>query len=204
MCRVSSPLTRRAVLRVGLVVAVGTVAAPALAACDRGPTPEQVTAAALLPLADQALADQAAAQELAPRAPEYTDALGVVAEQRAAHAQALREEITRLDQDTARRIATPAALSSAASAAPASSARASSAVDSPASSSAGSPSAGSPSAGPSATSTPTATTVPALREQLASSARSAGDATASLVGYPAGLAGAISASVTSMVEVQLQ
>ncbi|GAB88809.1 hypothetical protein [Gordonia rhizosphera] len=190
MCRVSSPLTRRAVLRGGLVVAVGTVAAPAFAACDRGPTPEQITAATLLPLADQALADQAAAQELAPRAPEYTDALGVVAEQRAAHAQALREEITRLDQDTARRIATPAALSSAPASSP---------VDSPTSSSAASSS-----AGPSATTTPTATTVPALREQLASSARAAGDATSSLVGYPAGLAGAISASVTSMVEVQLQ
>ncbi|AZG44087.1 hypothetical protein [Gordonia insulae] len=179
MCRVTPPLTRRAILRAGLTVTAGTIAVTTIGACDTGPSPEQVTAAALVPLADAALADQAAAQSLAPRAPEYAGALGVVAAQRGEHARALREEITRLDEETAGRIATPAASTSA----PASAAPGDASITAP---------------------TPAApTTVPALREQLSSSARAAGDATANLTGYPAGLAGSISASVTSMVEVQL-
>ncbi|MFW0796301.1 hypothetical protein AAFP30_20985 [Gordonia sp. CPCC 205515] len=180
MCRVSTPLTRRAVLRGGLVITAGTVAASVVAACDRGPTPEQVTAAALVPLADSALADQYAAQQLSPQSAEYSAALGVVATQRGDHARALREEITRLDQETANRITDPAVASTSASA----------------------------SVAPGATSTspapaPAPTTVSALRTQLTASARAAGDAAVSLNGYPAGLAGSIGASVTSMVEVQL-
>ncbi|MFW0784725.1 hypothetical protein AAFP35_09400 [Gordonia sp. CPCC 206044] len=162
MCRVPSPLTRRVVLRGGLTAATGVAVGAALAGCDRGPSAEQITAAALLPLADAALADQVAAQSLAPRAPAYTRALGVVAEQRGAHAQALREEITRLDQETANRIVAP-------SAAP----------------------------------IPPPTTVAELRGRLTRSARLAGDAGSSLSGYSAGLAGSVSAAVTSMVEVQL-
>ncbi|MGV9712420.1 hypothetical protein ACWDTI_17360 [Gordonia sp. NPDC003424] len=180
MCRVRTPLTRRAVLRGGLVAAAGTVALPAIAACDRGPTPEQVTAAALLPMADAALADQLAAQQLSPQEPEYSAALTVIATQRGDHARALREEITRLDQRTADRIATPGSASGTASATPSADA----------------------SAAPPVTS-PTPTTVSGLRAALGVSARNAGDAAVSLSGYPAGLAGSISASVTTMVEVQL-
>ncbi|MYR05888.1 hypothetical protein GTV32_05960 [Gordonia sp. SID5947] len=179
MCRVTSPLTRRAVLRGGIAVTVGTVAAVTVSACDSGPSPEQITAAALVPLADAALADQAAAQALAPRTPEYANALGVVAEQRGEHARVLREEITRLDEQTAGRIAaTPGAASSPAASA-------------------------SPGSSPVPTPAPAATTVDALRTQLARSARTAGAASVDLSGYSAGLAGAVSASVTSMVEVQL-
>lgn len=181
MCRVSTPLTRRTVLRGGLVVTAGTVVASAMAACDRGPTPEQNTAAALVPLTNAALADQFAAQQLSTQTPEYSAALGVIAAQRGDHARALREEITRLDQDTANRINDPAAPS--ASAAPTA--------------------AGTASTSSAPTPTPTPTTVSALRTQLSASARAAGDAAVALNGYPAGLAGSIGASVTSMVEVQL-
>ncbi|WAC55139.1 hypothetical protein [Gordonia sp. SL306] len=180
MCRVTSPLTRRAVLRGGLAVTVGTVAAATVAACDSGPSPEQITAAALVPLADAAFADQASAQSLAPRTPEYANALGVVAEQRGEHANALREEVARLDEQTAGRISVPGAATP--SSAPASAPPNSPATPAPA---------------------PTASTVDALRAQLARSARTAGDASVNLSGYSAGLAGAVGASVTSMVEVQL-
>ncbi|GAA3690160.1 hypothetical protein GCM10022238_03720 [Gordonia hankookensis] len=179
----TSPLTRRAVLRGGLAVTVGTVAAATVAACDSGPSPEQITAAALVPLADAAFADQASAQSLAPRTPEYANALGVVAEQRGEHAQALREEVARLDEQTAGRISVPGAAT-------------------PSSASPPSPRSSAPPNSPSAPA-PTASTVDALRAQLARSARTAGDASVNLSGYSAGLAGAVGASVTSMVEVQL-
>ncbi|MDY6811521.1 MAG: hypothetical protein SW127_21345 [Actinomycetota bacterium] len=177
MSRVTTPLPRRTVLRGSLVVVAGGVAASAVAACDRGPTPDQITAAALAPLADAALADQAAARALAPQVPEYTNALGVVADQRGEHAQVLREEITRLDERTAARIG---AAGDAGSTTP-------------------SPAATSTPAAP----TPTVSTVAGMRGLLQQSARTAADATVSLSGYPAGLAGAISAAVTSMAEVQL-
>lgn len=185
MCRVSTPLTRRTVLRGGLVVTAGTVVASAMAACDRGPTPEQNTAAALVPLTNAALADQFAAQQLSTQTPEYSAALGVIAAQRGDHARALREEITRLDQDTANRINDPAAPS--ASAAPTAAGTAST----------------SPAPTPAPAPAPAPTTVSALRTQLSASARAAGGAAVALNGYPAGLAGSIGASVTSMMEVQL-
>jgi hypothetical protein len=182
MCRVTSPLTRRTVLRGGLAVTAGTVALSAISACDRGPTADQITAAALVPLAQAALADQAAAQSLAPRTPDYTNALGVVASQRGEHARALREEITRLDQETADRIGTPAGQ--------------------PGTSGGASAPTPPPSTGPVST-IPEVTSVTDLRGRLSRSARTAGDAAGALGGYAAGLAGAVSASVTSMVEVQL-
>lgn len=175
MCRVTTPLPRRSVLRGSLVVVAGGVAASAVAACDRGPTQDQITAAALAPLADAALADQAAAQALAPQVPEYSNALGVVANQRGEHAQALREEVTRLDERTAARIAAAGDATSTSTAA----------TSTP------------------AAPTPTVSTVAEMRSLLQRSARTSADATVSLSGYPAGLAGAVSASVTSMVEVQL-
>ena len=178
MSRVTTLLPRRAVLRGGLIALAGGVAAPAVAACDRGPTPDQITAAALAPLADAALADAAAARMLAPQVPEYTNALGVIADQRGEHAQVLVEEITRLDDRTAARISTSATPGSAA---PSTSAAAS--APTPA--------------------TPTVSSVAGMRGLLQQSARTSADATVSLSGYPAGLAGAISAAVTSMVEVQL-
>ncbi|MEE3850619.1 hypothetical protein VZC37_09755 [Gordonia sp. LSe1-13] len=177
MSRVTTPLTRRAVLRGGLAATAGAITISAVAACDRGPSPEQITAAALLPLADAALADQAAATALAPLTPEYANALGVVAAQRGEHAQSLREEITRLDQETAGRIASTGAA-------------------------AGSSAPNGPSGAP-APPAPTVSTVAGMRDLLRQSARTSAQATGSLSGYPAGLAGAISASVTSMVEVQL-
>lgn len=178
MCRVRTPLTRRAVLRGGLAVAAGTAVGTVVAACDRGPSPEQITAAALLPLADAALADQAAAQTLSPQEPEYAKALTVIAQQRGQHATSLREEITRLDQDTAGRIGAPAGTSTAPT--------------------------GDATAGTSAGAAPTTVaTVSAMRSRLTRSARAAGDAAVACNGYAAGLAGSISAAVTTMAEVQL-
>ncbi|MGV9824676.1 hypothetical protein [Gordonia sp. NPDC003429] len=117
MCRVtvadrdrSLTVDRRTVLRGGVALGAGAVLVGAAAACDSGPTPAQITAGALLPLAQSALADAEAARALAPRVADYAAALRVVADQRADHATELRAEITRLDQDTAARIS-PAASS---------------------------------------------------------------------------------------------
>ncbi|WLP91160.1 MULTISPECIES: hypothetical protein [Gordonia] len=162
---------RRAVLRGGLVIGAGVVVAATVSACESGPTPNQTTAEALLPLARSADADAAAARDLAPRVTEYSAALTVVADQRTRHAQALTAEITRLDQDIAARV--------------------------------------SETASPSAPVTPTPTapagtaTLDDLRTALTSSAKSARQAAISLSGYSAGLAGSVSASTTTLVEVQL-
>lgn len=173
--------SRRTVLRGSVMLGAGATAVATAAGCDRGPTPGQVTAQALVPLARSAVADAAAARALAPQLTDYSAALGVVADQRGQHAQALREEITRLDQDIAGQIDTPA--SGTASSAPTSSG-----------------------AGPSATSgpaAPSATTLDGLRSALAASARAAESSAIDLSGYSSGLAGSISASVTTLVEVQL-
>ncbi|MEP9413610.1 hypothetical protein ABLE92_04560 [Gordonia sp. VNQ95] len=173
--------SRRTVLRGGVMLGVGVTVVATAAGCDRGPTPGQVTAQALVPLARSALADAAAARALAPQVTDYAAALGVVADQRGQHAQALREEITRLDQDIAGQIDTV-------------------------SGGASSTSASSSGAGPSATSgpaAPSATTLDGLRSALAASAKAARSSAIDLSGYSSGLTGSISASVTTLMEVQL-
>lgn len=178
----STEVSRRSVLRGGVTVGVGLVAVTAVGtACDSGPTPAQITAEALLPLARSAGADAASARALAPRSTDYAAALGVIADQRSQHARALREEISRLDQDIAARL-DPSAASSAA------------------------PSAGqaptSPDAPPAGGAAPVAD-VGSLRDALAGSARAAQDAAIRLRGYSAGLAGSVGASTTTLAEVQL-
>ena len=181
---VSSPeVSRRSVLRGGVTVGVGLVAVTAVGtACDSGPTPAQITAEALLPLARSAGADAASARALAPRSTDYAAALGVIADQRSQHARALREEISRLDQDIAARL-DPSAASSAA------------------------PSAGqaptSPDAPPAGGGAAPAADVGSLRDALAGSARAAQDVAIRLRGYSAGLAGSVGASTTTLAEVQL-
>lgn len=181
MCRVtvadrdrSLTVDRRTVLRGGVALGAGAVLVGAAAACDSGPTPAQITAGALLPLAQSALADAEAARALAPRVADYAAALRVVADQRADHATALRAEITRLDQDTAARI-------------------------SPAASSTTSAPATSPAPAPA----PTTGTLDELRAALTAAARAAHDTAISLKGYSAGLSGSVGASVTTLVQVQL-
>ena len=148
------------------------VALAGVSACgDDGPDPQQLTAQALIPLARTALADETTARGMTATNPTYSAALTVVADQRGAHARALREEITRLHRDTAAQLDTPAS----GSVTPA-------------------PGGGDP------TST---MSVDGLRGQLRASARQARDTAVAHSGYPAGLAGAVSASVTSMIEVQL-
>ncbi len=104
-------LNRRSILVGGALAAGGLAVAPTLAACDRGPTPEQVLAAKLAPVAIAALDDAAAARALSGTTPNYAAALTVVAAERDVHAKLLRDEITRLDPDAATRLAasTPAA-----------------------------------------------------------------------------------------------
>lgn len=187
MCRVKpaapDPLgtvDRRTVLRGGLVIGAGALVIGASSACDNGPTPNEITATALLPLARSARSDAAAARSLAPRLPAYSAALAVVADQRDAHATALSQEVQRLDSDIATRL----------SAAPS-----------------GSPTSGSTNAGTSGAPTPdtstTTGTIDDLRSTLRASTRAAHDAAVSLKGYSAGLAGSVSASVATLVEVQL-
>ncbi|MGC4932635.1 hypothetical protein ACLQ3C_02995 [Gordonia sp. DT30] len=186
MCRVSAPhpvvtnadpagFSRRTLLRGSAAVAAGVVMVTAAAGCDRGPDPNQTTAQALLPLARSALADAAAAGALAPQVTEYSAALGVVAAQRRQHAQALREEITRLDPGAT------AQLDPSSSPAP----------NSPA------PDTTAP------TSARPVTSVDEMRSALSASTKAARAAAIGLSGYSAGLAGSISASTTTLMEVQL-
>lgn len=146
----------------------------AASACATGPSDDEQVAARLVPLAREALADEAAARSLAPRATTYAAALRVVADQRAEHAQRIREEIARLDQTATSTIATTAA------ATPDRTAPRDPATD-----------------------TTSIASVSALQEQLRSSARSAADTAVDLSGYPAGLLGSVSASCTTLSEVQL-
>ncbi len=186
MCQVTDPtpplavLRRRTLLRSGVALGVGAFVVTA-AACNRGPTPAQITAEGLLPLADAAVVDELSARALAPRFPDYTAALNVIADQRGQHARALREEIMRLDREIAGRIVTTAT----------SSATPGGTSTAPASTSA------------SAQSAP-AGTLDELRTALRTSARTAAAAAVALQGYSAGLSGSVSAAVTTMVEVQLR
>lgn len=85
-------------LRGGLLAGAAVLVTGAGAACSTGPSDDEQTAAKLVPIAEAATADQAAALTLAPQALAYTNALKVVAEQRGEHALRIREEIARLDQ----------------------------------------------------------------------------------------------------------
>ena len=153
-------LARRSAIRGGLTVTAVAVTAGSLAACDNGPSAEQLTAEALVPLADAAHADAGAARTLSVSDTDYAAALKIVADQRTEHARALTEEITRLHQDTATRIVTEPATGGAAS-------------------------------------------VEELRTRLTASGRTAGKVALGENGYVAGLAGAVSASLVSIVEVAL-
>lgn len=178
MAQVPTPLTRRSVLRGGLALtALGAVVTTA--GCNRGPSAEQILAEKLVPLADAAYTDSANARALAPRITSYSAALGIVADQRAEHARLLREEITRLDEDIAGRIKR---------------------TDQAAGSTGGASSSTTPTAPSGDTD---AITIEGFREMLTSSARDAGAVCVAISGYAAGLTGAVSASVTSMVEVSL-
>ncbi|MCH5642421.1 MULTISPECIES: twin-arginine translocation signal domain-containing protein [unclassified Gordonia (in: high G+C Gram-positive bacteria)] len=117
MCRVSPSVSRRSVLRGGLAVTAGVTLAGVSACGDEGPSAEQLTAEALLPLARTAQDDSDTARTLIPAHADYAAALAVVADQRAAHGLALREEITRLHRDTAKQLEA-AASSSTTSVAP--------------------------------------------------------------------------------------
>ncbi|MEO9328734.1 hypothetical protein [Gordonia aurantiaca] len=113
---------RRTVLRGGLVAgaAFAGVGALGVTGCSTGPSEETLTAERLVPLARAALTDEKSARALAATEPTYSSALRVVADQRAEHARALREEIIRLDQEVAATIDdTPAPGSQAAPAEPA-------------------------------------------------------------------------------------
>ncbi|MBD0861300.1 hypothetical protein IA539_08745 [Gordonia sp. zg691] len=104
MSRVTQPpIDRRTVLRGGLVagVAVAGAGVVGLSGCSTGPSEETLLAESLTPLVRSALADEATARGLAAVESGYAAALTVVADQRARHARAVREEITRLDQEVA-------------------------------------------------------------------------------------------------------
>ncbi|GAB19136.1 hypothetical protein GOEFS_075_00570 [Gordonia effusa NBRC 100432] len=105
---VTRELNRRTVLAGSLLGLSGLAVAPALSACDRGPTADQLLAQQLTPVATAATADADAARTLVATNPNYAAALGVVRAEREAHATALREELTRLDPEAAQSLpATP-------------------------------------------------------------------------------------------------
>ncbi len=158
-------MSRRSVIRGALAASAVAVTAGSLAACDSGPSAEQLTAEALVPLADAAHADAATALALSATDTDYAAALKIVADQRTTHGQVLTEEITRLHQDTAKQIVTDPSTQNGGTAAPSS--------------------------------------VDEFRTRLTESGRAAGKVALGEHGYVAGLAGSISASVASIVEVAL-
>ncbi|AOS62647.1 hypothetical protein [Actinoalloteichus hymeniacidonis] len=83
------PIGRRRLLFAGLL---GAVALPLLAACTEPPPPEPDV---LEPLLESAEADAALAEAVVAAFPELADRVGPVAADRAAHADALRQEIDR-------------------------------------------------------------------------------------------------------------
>lgn len=178
---VDSP-NRRTVLRGGLALGVGVVAVSAIAGCDSGPTQAQITAEALLPLAQAADAEFTAARTLAPQTPEYTAALAVIADQREQQARELREEITRLDMDIADRLNGPNGGGTGDDGTGANTTDDTSPTPTPA----------------------PITTVDELRDALGRSQRAAHEAAVTLHGYSAGLTGAIAASLTTMTDIQLR
>ncbi|NMN99828.1 hypothetical protein HH308_01185 [Gordonia sp. TBRC 11910] len=97
----TSAPNRRTVLAAGLVSVGGLTVAPLLAACDSGPTADQLLAQQLQPVARAALDDATTARLLVTTSPNFAAALGVVATERDVHSKALREEITRLDPQAA-------------------------------------------------------------------------------------------------------
>ena len=162
-------LSRRSAIRGALAASAIAATAGSVAACDSGPSAEQLTAEALLPLADAAHADAATALALSVTDSDYAAALKIVADQRTEHATALTEEITRLHQDTAKQIVTTPAKET----------------------------------GDTGGSGGTGITVDDFRTRLTESGRAAGKVAVGEDGYVAGLAGAVSASVASIVEVAL-
>ncbi|WP_338085708.1 hypothetical protein [Gordonia terrae] len=118
---VRHPIDRRTALRGGLLAGAAVIGAGAagvgLTGCDSSPSAETLLAEDLVPLVRSATADESTARALVALEPAYATALGVVADQRAQHARALREEIIRLDQDVAATVDRPATSSTAATSA---------------------------------------------------------------------------------------
>lgn len=103
-------LSRRALLRGAAATAVAVpLGAGALAACSSEPSPEEVLAGRLAPLAGAATASAAAARELATSQPRQAAALNEIAVIRAQHAVLLREEILRLHPASESLITSPSA-----------------------------------------------------------------------------------------------
>ncbi|MCK0440384.1 hypothetical protein MUG78_13210 [Gordonia alkaliphila] len=101
-------VSRRTVLRGGAGLTLAIAAGAAVTACSPGPSDRQRDAEALVPLAQAADRQRRQAEQLAPRETEYTAALGQVAAERGAHAQALTDEINRLHAPAASGITAPA------------------------------------------------------------------------------------------------
>ncbi|GAC58675.1 hypothetical protein GOHSU_45_00410 [Gordonia hirsuta DSM 44140 = NBRC 16056] len=92
---------RRTVLRGAAGLSVGLATGAAALACAPGPSERTLAAQALVEPARLARRQQRQAQQLAVRETAYTQALGRVAAERGAHAQALIDEINRLNAPTA-------------------------------------------------------------------------------------------------------
>ncbi|GAB10907.1 hypothetical protein GOARA_063_01060 [Gordonia araii NBRC 100433] len=103
-------LSRRTLLR---GAAAATVAVPlgavALSACSSEPSPEEVLAGRLVPLASAAAASAATARQLRAVDTRNAAALDQIAAIRAEHEKLLRDEITRLHPSSASLISTPSA-----------------------------------------------------------------------------------------------
>ncbi len=162
-------LTRRELLRgaaaTAIAVPLGTIA---LTSCSREPSPAEVLAGRLVPLASAAAASATAARALTTAEPRHAAALTEVAGIRDRHARLLREEVTRLHPASAALIAAPGSTSAARPAAT------------------------------SAAPAPQATGLDALRAGLTADAAAARAVATTTSGFQAGLTASVSASITSL------
>lgn len=101
-------VSRRTVLRGGAALSVTVAAGTSVAACTPPVSDRQRAAEALVPLVQAADLQRRQAEQLAPRETAYAAALGQVAVERGAHAEALTDEINRLHAPAASGIAVPA------------------------------------------------------------------------------------------------
>ncbi|MFT4201855.1 hypothetical protein [Gordonia sp. (in: high G+C Gram-positive bacteria)] len=172
---VVTSMSRRTVLRGAAATAVVLpLGATALSACSREPSPEEVLADRMVPLASAALASAATARQLKATSPRNATALDQIAAIRDKHARLLREEVVRLHPESGHLIATPSSTPTAYATAPSS----------------GAP--GMPSAAPHAAG------LDQFRASLDADAQAAQQIATTASGFQAGLTASVSASITSL------
>ncbi|MFT3899823.1 MAG: hypothetical protein QM728_06215 [Gordonia sp. (in: high G+C Gram-positive bacteria)] len=172
---VVTSLSRRTVLRGAAATAVALpLGAAALSGCSRAPSPEEVLAGRLVPLASAAKASAAAARRLKATDPRHAAVLDQIAAIRDEHEKLLREEVSRLHPESRHLIAEPSTAPTAYATAPSSAAPGS------------------------ATAAPQSGQLDQFIAALDADAQSAQQVAVTATGFQAGLTASVAASITSL------